>query len=148
MNSICQWLPFLLADPKAFFPEPLLGPDNLFEPPAWFLKAIRGICVAKTLTPSKPPFRFEDGKEAAKHNTKLLQGFGYNLGSLIQAHGATTLGFRSEFRTVALLHFKKLSELLTNGMENVFTRELSETEAKDKVKAMLQGGRDTHREKG
>jgi hypothetical protein len=140
--------PFLPADPKAFFPEPLVGPDDSREMPAWFLKAIRGICVTKTSTPSKPPFRFEAGKEAAAHNAKLLQGFSYDLGSLIQAHGSTTLGFGSEFRTVAELrpllqghiHFKKLSELLTYGMDYVFTRELSESERKDEVKAMLARG--------
>ncbi|KAI2498101.1 hypothetical protein MHU86_16411 [Fragilaria crotonensis] len=92
--------------------------------------------------------RFEPGKEAASHNAKLLQGFGYDLGRLIQAHASTTLGFGSEFRTVPELrpllgghsHFEKLAELLTNGMEYVFTRELSETERKDEVGAMLARG--------
>lgn len=100
------------------------------------------------MTLSRPPFRFEAGKAAASHNAKLLQGFGCNLGKLIRAHKDTTLGFGSEFRTVAELrplleghsHFEKMADLLTNGMEYVFTQELSETKRKDKVGAMLARG--------
>ena len=43
--------PFLPTDPRAFFPEPLLGPDDSCDPPAWFLIAVREICNTKTTTP-------------------------------------------------------------------------------------------------
>jgi hypothetical protein len=68
--------------------------------------------------------------------------------NLVRANGNTTLGFGSEFRTVDELrpllgnhhHFERLAALLTNGMDYVFTRELSETERGNEVKAMLTRG--------
>ena len=139
---------FLSADAKSFFPAPIVGPDDSFEPPSWFLEAVKGIFKVKTITPSKPPFMFEAGKRATLHNAELLRGFGYDLGKLIQAYESSTLGFGSEFRTVAELrpllgkhvHFEKLAELLTSGMEYVFKRELSEAEREGEVKAMLARG--------
>ena len=138
-------VPFLSGDARPFFPVPILGPDDSFEPPNWFLEAVRGICSTTTKTPTKPPIIFEPGERAAAHNAELLRGFGYNLGRLIQAHSTTTLGFGSEFRTVMELrpllgkhtHFEKLAELLTNGMDYIFSREISESERKEEVKAML-----------
>ena len=139
---------FLSADAGSFFPVPLLGPDDSFAPPAWFLEAIRGIYHTTTKTPTKPPIIFEPGARAAAQNAELLRGFGYNLGSLIKAHSSTTLGFGSEFRTVEELrpllgkhiHFGKLADLLTNGMDYVFTREVSESEREGEVIAMLSRG--------
>ena len=139
---------FLPSKATSFFPAPILGPDDSFEPPRWFLEAVADICRTKTRTPMKPPVRFEPGEQAAAHNAELLRGFGYNLGRLIRAHGSTTLGFGSEFRTVTELRpllgkhnqFEKLAELLTNGMEYVFTRELSEAERDEEVRSMLARG--------
>ena len=148
LRSGGQGVSFLSADAETFFPPPLLGPDDSFEPPSWFLEAVRGICQAKTRTPTKPPFRFEEGELAAAHNAALLQRFDYDLGKVIGAHGKSTLGFGSEFRTVEELrpllgrhvHFDKLADLLTNGMEYVFNRTLSEEERAKEVKAMLARG--------
>ena len=139
---------FLPSDPNLFFPDPIVGPDDAFDPPRWFLEAVRSISQHKTRTPSKSPVRFESGTEAADHNAELLSGFGYDLGSLVRAYEDTTLGFGSEFRTVNELrpllgnhcHFERLAELLTNGMDYVFTRELSELERGSEVKAMLARG--------
>ena len=139
---------FLSADAGSFFPVPLLGPDDSFAPPAWFLEAVRGIYHTATKTPTKPPIIFEPGERAAAQNAELLRGFGYNLGSLIKAHSSTTLGYGSEFRTVRELrpllgrhsHFEKLADLLTNGMDYVFTREVSESEREGEVIAMLSRG--------
>jgi hypothetical protein len=139
---------FLPKDPELFFPDTVLGPDDSFEPPSSFLEAIKSICAHASKTPSKPPIIFELGVHAAAHNAELLRGFGYDLGKMIRAHSASTLGFGSEFRSVAELrpllgrhpHFDKLTKLLTNGMDYVFTRELSELERRKEVEAMLSRG--------
>ncbi len=139
---------FLPNDPRLFFPETIVGPDDSFEPPGLFLKAIRTICSHASKTPSRPPIVFELGEQAAAHNAEVLRGFGYDLGAMIRAHSSSTLGFGSEFRSVTELqpllgrhpHFGKLADLLTNGMDYVFTRELSEPERKKEVEAMLKRG--------
>ena len=113
---------FLPPDAELFFPEPIMGPDDAFDPPRWFLEAGRRISRHMTETPMKSPLRFDPGKEAADHNAELLRGFGYNPGNLVRAYSSTTLGFGSEFRTVDELrpllgnhcHFERLAALLTN----------------------------------
>jgi hypothetical protein len=75
---------FLPSDAKLFFPEPIVGPDDEFDPPMWFLEAVRNISQHKTETPLKSPVRFESGKEAADHNAELLREFGYNLGNQVK----------------------------------------------------------------
>ena len=140
--------PHLPSDATSFFPLPTLGPDDAFEPPSWFLEAVRGIAQTKTRTPLKPPIRFESSDQAATHNARLIQEHGFSLASLIREHRSTTLGFGSEFRTVEELrpllgghtHFEKLADLLNNGMEYIFDRELNEAEREGEVKAMLARG--------
>ena len=149
-NGSKDVVPYLSASAETFFSVPLLDPDDSFEPPSWFLKAVKGICRVKTQTPSKPPFLFEEGEQAASHNADLLQRFDYNLGKVISAHRSSTLGFGSESRTVEELRpllgrharFEKLAELLTNGMAYVSNRELSEEvqERAQEVKAILVRG--------
>ena len=73
LSSGDQGVSYLSADAETFFPSPILGPDDSFEPPSWFFKAVRGICQVKTQTPTKPPFMFEEGEQAASHNAALLR---------------------------------------------------------------------------
>ena len=100
---------------RVVLPRPLLGPDNSIAPPTWFLEAIRGIFRTTTKTPTKPPIMFELGELAASHNAKLLRGFEYN--------------FISE----------KMADLLSNGMDYVFTRELGEEECEVKSRPCSPG---------
>ena len=138
----------LPSDAALFFPEPAAGPCDEFEPPAWFLKAIKDICATPSEVPTKSPIRFEMSERASAINAEVLRNVDFDLGRLILEHGSSTLGFGSEFRKVAELrpligrhpHFARLEKLLTEGMQYVFERELSPEERVDEVAAMLSRG--------
>lgn len=135
----------LPGDASMFFPEPIVGPNDEFDTPAWFLKAIRGICETPSPIPTKSPIMFEISEQAAKHNASVLGQVGFDVGRLIQSHESSTLGFGSEFRQVGELrpllgrhpHFPQLEQLLSEGMSYVFDRELSPMEREKEVSAML-----------
>jgi hypothetical protein len=138
----------LPGDASLFFSESKAGPCDDFDPPTWFLAAIREICATKSEVPSKSPIRFEMSEQASAHNAEVLRAVDFDLGRLILEHGSSTLGFGSEFRKVSELrpligrhpHFPRLEKLLTEGMQYVFDRELSEGERDDEVTAMLARG--------
>lgn len=46
---------YLDADPTTFFPPPVLGPDNTFDPPDWFLAAMSSIAMTTQAAPGRPP---------------------------------------------------------------------------------------------
>jgi hypothetical protein len=138
----------LPGDASLFFPEPIVGPCDEFVPPPWFLEEIRKICATESPTPTKSPIRFELSQTAAEHNATVLERVGFDVGRLIQDNISSTLGFGSEFRKVSELepllgkhpHFTQLAKLLTEGMHYVFHRELSPTERRNEVSAMLARG--------
>jgi hypothetical protein len=61
---------------------------------------------------------------AAEESARFFKSFGWDLSNVIDAHGGSTLGYGSEFRTIEELtpllrrqpNFEALSDLLTNGM--------------------------------
>lgn len=123
----------LPGDASLFFPEPIVGPCDEFNPPTWFLIAIRKICGTPSPTPSKSSIRFELSHQAAQHNESVLGRVDFDIGRLIRDNESSTLGFGSEFRQVSELepllgrhpHFTKLALLLSEGMHYTFNRELS-----------------------
>ncbi|KAI2489620.1 hypothetical protein MHU86_24968 [Fragilaria crotonensis] len=64
---------YLDADPTTFFPPPVLGPDDTFDPPAWFLAAISSIARSTPETPDRPPIVFASTVEAAQENAETLK---------------------------------------------------------------------------
>ena len=62
------------GNPNCFLPQPIVGPDDTFEPPPWFLRVI----IVVAVVPSRPPTnkasdRFDvSKKEVAEHNAILL----------------------------------------------------------------------------
>ncbi|KAI2497633.1 hypothetical protein MHU86_16882 [Fragilaria crotonensis] len=93
----------LPGDASLFFPTPVVGPCDDFEPPDWFLAAIKKICADPSIAPTKPPVRFELSEEASEHNASVLRALDFDLGRLIRDNSSSTLGFGSEFRPVGQL---------------------------------------------
>ena len=138
----------LPGDASLFFPAPIIGPCDDFDPPSWFLEAIQAICSGPSTVPTKSPLCFELSEQAAEHNAEVLRAVDFELGRLIQDHSSSTLGFGSEFRQVSELrpllgrhpHFPRLEKLFTEGMHYVFNRELSPGERRKELVAMLARG--------
>ena len=53
--------------------------------------------------PTAPEFQFELSCDAADHNAKALERYGFNLGAAIEANSSSPLGYGSEFRPVHIL---------------------------------------------
>ena len=91
---------------------------------------------------------FETTEAAKNTNAKILESAGFDLSKLIATHTATTLGYGSEFRTVAQLrplvgrhpNFESLSLVLTNGMHYIFEHELDQVTKSDELKTLIQRG--------
>ena len=98
--------------------------------------------------PDKPPFQFESTPEAAAANAKLLASFNYDLELVIENFTTTTLGYGSEFRPTAQLqpligrhpNFNSLANVINNGMDYVFTRELDKTTQRKEMLTILARG--------
>jgi hypothetical protein len=131
-----------------FLPNKIPGPDDTFTPPDWLMEAIEIVFKAKEPVPKAPPVRFDLSEEAIRFNTELLKDSALSLQTLLSQHQDTTLGFGSEFRPVDQLqtilgqhpNFGFFAEVLTNGMDYRFTKELSDDERRAEVRAMLDRG--------
>ena len=83
------------GDASIFFSEPAAGPCDEFDPPDWFLEAIKAICATPSEVPTKPPIRFEISERASEHNAEVLKAANFDLGRLIREHASSTLGIGS-----------------------------------------------------
>jgi hypothetical protein len=136
------------SDPNCFLPEPAVGPDDTFDPPAWFLKEITIIAATPSPTPTESSVRFDVSIEAAKHNASLLRAIDYDFQNFFQQQTGTTLAFGSEFRPIEQLRpllrrhpgFPELAEVLVTGMPYRYSREITEKEREQEVLAMLVRG--------
>ena len=136
------------SKPENYFKRPIRGPDDTFETPDWFLVALRDIAGAEPEVPKKSPIVFENTKEAAATNARLLEAVDFDIERLINENSATTLGYGSEFRTVDQLrpligrhpHFTDLSKVLISGMPYVFERELDQVTKLTELRTLLLRG--------
>ena len=136
------------SEPENYFERPIRGPDDTFETPEWFLIALTNIAGTDPEVPRKAPILFENTKEAADTNAKLLEAVGFDIEKLISENAATTLGYGSEFRTVEQLrpllgrhpHFTNLSKVLMSGMSYVFERELDQVTKLKELRTLLLRG--------
>jgi hypothetical protein len=136
---------FLSSDASSFFPTPIVGPDDAFVPPSWFLNEVTSIANHDPPIPKAPPFCFQPTEEAARENALILAAADYNLAQVIEQHAETTIGYGSEFRSVAQLrpllrrhpNFEALSQLITYGMSYVFTREIDDNAQQTEMLALM-----------
>ena len=139
---------YLDKNTGSFFPKPASGPDDAFVTPKWFIGALRKITNHKTKTPEKPPFEFVNTTSAAIQNERTLAMHNFDLERIIKKFRDTTLGYGSEFRTVAELkpligthpNFLTLAQILENGMPYVFTRELNPVTKLAELETLLARG--------
>jgi hypothetical protein len=139
---------YLSSDPNLFLPEPVVGPDDSFPTPGWFLHELQIIADSPCPVPAKPDIQFEVSMLAAQHNANLLQEFDYDIAKLLDKQRGTTLDFGSEFRPASKLkpllgrhpNFAELEEVLTNGMPYRYAIELDETRRQKELKAQIERG--------
>ena len=144
-NTLGENTRYCSSDPNCFLPEPVIGPDDTFSPPAWFLREIHIIAAEPSPTPTKSSVRFDVSKDAAEHNASLLREIDYDFQRLFQAQTGSILAFGSEFRRLEQLSpllrqhpgFTELAEVLITGMPYRYSREITEEETETEVLAML-----------
>ena len=88
---------YLHPDPASFFPDPVKGPDDAFDPPPWLLAEIKKIADTPVPTPTLPTLKFEVSDAAAQHNAQLLRDADYDFGALLLSQVGSTAGFGAEF---------------------------------------------------
>jgi hypothetical protein len=139
---------YLPSEPKQFFHQPIMGPDDSAEPPPWFLREVVTLLNTTTRTPTKSPISFVVSPSAAAHNASVLDRFGWDLSRLIGAYPDSTLGYGSEFRGVGELtpllrrhpSFAALSNLITHGMPYIFNREIDAVTKREEMETLLERG--------
>jgi hypothetical protein len=136
------------SEPNCFLPDPVIGPDDSFVPPAWFMKEITIIAASPSRVPTKSSVRFDVSMEAARHNAALLREVDYDFQHFFQGQAGSTLSFGSEFRPVEQLRpllrqhpgFDELAEVLVTGMPYRYKLEITEAAREKEVLAMLDRG--------
>jgi hypothetical protein len=125
-----------------------VGPDNVFDPGEEFLERLTEVASVEVKPPRPAPITFATTQEALDANDKLLREYGYDLDKLFQDYPETTLGFGSEFRTIAQLEkvlggypeFGVLTDLIKKGMNYKFSREITEEEKLRELRGMIERG--------
>jgi hypothetical protein len=124
-------------DPNCFLPVPIVGPNNNFQFPPWFLKEIAMIAASLLLlAPSKSSVWFDVSPKAAKHNASLLSNVDCDFEKFFKTQTESTLAFGSEFRPVEQLRpllcqhpgFDELAEILMTGMPHCHSKDITEEE--------------------
>jgi hypothetical protein len=138
----------LSSNPNAFLPEPVIGPDESFPTPDWFLEELRTLAETDCISPTKPDAMFEVSMEAAQHNADLLRHHEHNIAQFLDGQRGATLDFGSEFRPAQRLRpllgghpkLDELEEVITNGMPHRHVVELEEEQRAKEVSAKIQRG--------
>jgi hypothetical protein len=139
---------YLSEDINAILPEPIVGPNDTFDPGEEFLKRLTEVAHARVVPPLPAPFTFATTPEALKSNDKLIQDFDFDLGLLFKEYQDTTLNYGSEFRPLDQLEkvlgghpeFGVLSELISKGMDYKFKKEITEEERERELQGMTTQG--------
>jgi hypothetical protein len=153
LMSKCRYLPKSLEE---ILPEPIVGPDDAFEPGEDFLRRIIEVASAPTDTPEPSPVSFATTPEAIAANDKLLSEHGFDLASLLGDYQRTTLGYGSEFRPIDQLEkvlgghseFEVLADLIENGMGYRFKTAITEGERMKELHGMMERGNHKSAEEG
>jgi hypothetical protein len=94
---------YLSTDIDGVLPEPIMGPDDAFDPGKEFLERLARVADAQTIPPRPAPVVFATTPEAIATNDRLMREHGFDLESLISSFQDTTLGYGSEFRPISQL---------------------------------------------
>jgi hypothetical protein len=151
---LCEY--YLSEKINDILPVPIVGPDDAFDPGEEFLTRLTEVASSATEPPKRVPVAFDTSPAALKANDKLLQEHDFDLENLMKAFQDTTLGYGSEFRPLGQLRkvlgghpeYPVLADLIQNGMDYRFKRELTEDERKRELRGMLQRGNHKSTEKG
>jgi hypothetical protein len=129
-------------------PEQIVGPDDIFRPGREFLERLTDVASTEVEPTLPAPFRFATTPEALQANGNLIQDYGYDLERLFKDYQETALGYGSEFRPLDQLEkvlvrqpeFGVLSDLISNGTDYKFTKEVTEEERVRELRGMLERG--------
>ena len=132
-----------------FLPNIIHGLDDSFVPPARLAdESTEEVAKSKVVTPQVPPIRFDLSNESVKFNSELLMQSGLDLEKFLANYQQTTLNFGSEFRPIGDLekilgghpNFGFSSDILANGMDYWFKKDLSEDQWLAEVVTMTKRG--------
>jgi hypothetical protein len=129
-------------------PQPVMGPNDHFQPPPDFLIRLQRIARTPVPAPKAPSLIFDTSPSALAHNAQQLANAGFDLSQLLHKNRHTTLHFGSEFRPIDHLAdvlgghplFGQLRTILTKGMDYRFKTELPESERLLELAQMLERG--------
>ncbi len=62
--------------PEMSFLPPLVGPDNSYDPPGWFIRELGRIKSMETRTPNKPPIQIDFTNKALENNARESKNVG------------------------------------------------------------------------
>jgi hypothetical protein len=94
---------YLSSDAFSIFPHVPIAPDDTATVPSpEFLKSVAYVAALEAPAPSPPPFMFDPNNllQSARHNTSILEDYGFDLDRLFAAHSDSTVGYGSEFRPI------------------------------------------------
>ena len=111
------------------------------------MDTIKTILATPCPTPSPTPFIFELSKEAAIHNSSILENHNYDMTRVIGAHPNSNISYGSEFRSIStlapLLHrspfWNKIKSSLSKGARYPLERISNTRRRKDLEEAIVQG---------
>jgi hypothetical protein len=135
----------LSSDPNPFLPEPVVGPDNSFPTPDFFLEELRTLAETDCLAPMKLDAMFKVSMEAAQHNADLLRQHEHDIAQFLNGQRGAALDFGSEFRSAQRLrpllgghpNFAEMEEVITDGMPHRHAVELEEEQRANEVAAQI-----------
>jgi hypothetical protein len=139
---------YLSTDPSMFLSEPVIGPDDTFSSPNWFLRELDRIANSPCPTPTKSTVQFDVSPAAAEHNAALLRDVDYDMTRFFENQRGSTLDFGAEFRPVNMLrpllghhpNFEELATVITSGMPYRYAQSLDEDARIDELTAMIARG--------
>ena len=143
------------SNPNCFLPEPIVGPNDTFEPPTWFLKEITIIASSSSLAPTKysgrtirassSPWTQQPSTTShssvtstttSRASSKHKPGQRLPLARILSSRRTTT----PVAPPPAVLGFKTLTEILVTGMPYRYAREITGTERENEFITMLARG--------
>ena len=124
----------------------LASKENLST--SWLVYQLSQLCKTKEKTPSKHDFRFENTRDAAKFNTKLIKFNGYDLEKTINKQQNSILTPGSEFRHISHLRnileyhedWPLIESIISKGCDYKSVPDVDEATKMSDIQAMLDRG--------
>jgi hypothetical protein len=149
-NANYAWMisKYLPARMDIIMPQPVIGPDDHFQPPPKFLIRLQGIARTPVPLPKAPSLIFDMAPSPLAHNAQQLAHAGFDWSQLLYQIQHMTLHFGSKLCPINQLKdvlgghplFAQLCPILTNGMDYRFKTELPESNRLLELTQMLERG--------